>query len=76
MAYPAKLSQVDLDLAQNKKSFSGLDFKEDAKDVQELSPWDHVSDFWPNQPPSNRLHVFVKRPATGEGFVVSVYEWR
>jgi len=77
VAYLAKLSQVDnLDLNENEASFSRLDYTEDAKDVQKLTPWYHVSAIWLDQPLSNRLHVFVKRTATGEGFVVSVYEWR
>jgi len=75
VAYLAKLSQVyDLDLNENKDSFSRLDYAEDAKDVQKLTPWYHVSHFWSDQPLRNKLHVFVKRPATGEGFVFSVYK--
>src|SRR3984957_1352544 len=75
VAYLAKLSQFyDLDLNENKDSFSRLDYAEDAKDVQKLTPWYQVSHFWGDHPLRNKLHVFVKRPATGEGFVFSVYK--
>jgi len=77
VAYPTKLPQVDSDLkSQDEEYLRRLDFKQDAKDVQKLiQASTRVSAIWLDQP-TNDLNVFVKRPATGEGFIVSMYRWR
>jgi hypothetical protein len=71
-------SQVDFHFkTQDKVSLSDLDFKEEDKGVQKLTQESElVSAIWLDQPFGNRVDVFVKRWATGEGFVASVYEWR
>ena len=77
VAYPTKLPQVDSDLeSEDEEYLRCLDLKQDAKDVQKLiQASTRVSSIWLDQP-TNDLNVFVKRTATGEGFVISVYEWR
>jgi hypothetical protein len=78
MAHPAKLPQVDFDLeSQDEEYLRSLDFKQDDKNVQQLTDAQiHISALWSDQHLGDKLRVFVKRRATGEGFVVSVYEWR
>jgi hypothetical protein len=61
------LYQVDVDLkSQDDDSLRELVFKTDDEGVKILKDWKTVSDFWPDQPAFDRLHVFITLPLFGE----------
>ena len=61
------LYQVDLDLkSHDEDSVSKLAITVDDEGVEKLIDWKTVSDFWPNQPPFDRLDIFIKLLPSGE----------
>jgi hypothetical protein len=60
------LPQVDIDLDSHSDSLGQLAFNTGDEGVERLVDWKHVHYFWPTQPPTERLHIFVKLLVSGE----------
>ena len=65
--------QVDIDLTGT-ESLNLLTIDPDENGVQMLRGHQLVFEIWPEQPARNKIHIFVKLPATGMKIpVVSAY---
>jgi hypothetical protein len=74
VAQLSTLRQVDVDLNDHDEdSLQSLVITKDDKGVHKLMGWKPISDYWAVQPANDRLHVFVKLPATGEWLFALAY---
>jgi hypothetical protein len=65
VAHFSALWKVDIELgAYDGDSLEGLSFDADGERAHKLKEWKPISDYWTKQPPSDRLSIFVKLPAT------------
>lgn len=61
------LDQVDINLNDHsRQSLANLGNTLDIERAPEIEEWKKVSTIWQDQPPDERVHLFVKLSATGE----------
>jgi hypothetical protein len=61
------LDQVDVDLnGRTRQSLALIGDTLEVKGVPEIEEWKKLSMVWQDQPPDDRIHLFVKLPASGE----------
>ena len=59
--------QVDIDLKEHtRQSLTHLGSTAEVEGAPEVEEWKEVSMIWQDQPPKDRIQLFVKLPATGE----------
>jgi hypothetical protein len=61
------LDQVDIDLnGRTRQSLSLIGDTLEVKGAPEIEEWKKLSTVWQDQPPDDRIHLFVKLLASGE----------
>ena len=61
------LDQVDIDLnGRTEQSLALIGDTLEIRGAPEIEEWKKLSAVWQNQPPDDRIHLFVKLPASGE----------